>query len=240
MVKKKSPKKKTSVSKHPVKVVKKTVTTTTTTTPHKIGKKTKTKPKKKVIKKRKPIIRRPVLPKSEVKLERVLIENFVGSQKVMVNLSVKFDSLTNKISKLLELFEISAKALAEKDFNLEKETKDTEKVLGKIDTLAEQNKVIARGLTLMNEKLSEEPEYPPVQKPLRQPRPQPQSQIQQPQIQQPQMQKPMPAPGKSVIPMQSTTDMAGYQRSISSKLSSPQKTQRLKRLPKQEDAETNF
>jgi len=126
--------------------------------------------------------------------------------------------------------------LAEKDFNLEKETKDTEKVLGKIDGLAEQNKVIARGLTLMHDRLSEEPEYPSMQKPLKQPMPQPQ----QPQIQQPLMQKPMPAPGKSVIPMQSTTDMAGYQKSISSKLSSPQKTQRFKRLPKQEDAETNF
>jgi len=187
------------------------------------------KTKKRVIKK--PIIRRPVLPKSEVKLERVLIENFVGLQKVMVNLSVKFDSLTNKISKLLELFEISAKALAEKDFNLEKETKDTEKVLGKIDGLAEQNKVIARGLTLMHDRLSEEPEYPPMQKPLKQPMPQPQ---------QPQMQKPIPAPGKSVIPMQSTTDMTGYQKSISSQLSYPQKTQRFKKLPKQEDAETNF
>ncbi|HEB47294.1 MAG TPA: hypothetical protein ENI22_02385, partial [Candidatus Pacearchaeota archaeon] len=41
-----------------------------------------------------------------VSIEKALVENFISLQKVMVNLSVKFDSLTNQISKLLELFEI--------------------------------------------------------------------------------------------------------------------------------------
>lgn len=42
-------------------------------------------------------------------VENVLVENFVSLQKVMTNLSLKFDNLTNQISKLLDLFEISAK-----------------------------------------------------------------------------------------------------------------------------------
>jgi len=88
---------------------------------------------------------------SEVKVEKILIENFVSLQKVMANLSIKFDSLTNQISKLLELFEISAKSLAEKDFNLEKETRDDKEIMQKLDNLADQNKTIARGLTLMHE-----------------------------------------------------------------------------------------
>ncbi|KHO55254.1 MAG: hypothetical protein QT10_C0004G0041 [archaeon GW2011_AR19] len=38
-------------------------------------------------------------------VEKILVENFVSLQKVMTNLSVKFDELSSQISKLLELFE---------------------------------------------------------------------------------------------------------------------------------------
>ena len=157
MIKKGGEKKhnKKSVSKsHPVKVTKKTVTTTTTTTPIKGSL------KKRTISKRKPARKKTIkkkIIKSEIKVEKILIENFVGLQKVMVNLSLKFDELTNKISKLLELFEISAKALAEKDLTLEETKKDEERIIKKIDNLGEQNRIIARGLTLMHERLSEEP-----------------------------------------------------------------------------------
>ncbi len=125
---------------------------------------------------------------SELKIEKVLVENFVSLQKVMTNLSVKFDNLTKQISKLLELFEISAKALAEKDFDLEKGGKN-KKIIEKIDNLLEQNKTIARGLTFMHEKIPEQKfSYPPVQAP---------QQTQQPQISRPQV------------------GMEGYQKSIS-------------------------
>ncbi len=80
--------------------------------------------------------------------ERILIENFVSLQKVMTNLSTKFDHLTNQISKLLELFEISAKTLVEKGGDMKVDNKE---VIGRIDNLLEQNKLIARGLSLMHE-----------------------------------------------------------------------------------------
>ncbi|MFH1917889.1 MAG: hypothetical protein ABIJ14_02175 [Nanoarchaeota archaeon] len=83
--------------------------------------------------------------------ERILIENFVSLQKVMVNLSIKFDNLNNQISKLLNLFEISAKALAEKGID----TGGDKEMIKKIDSLLEQNKLIARGLTLMHENRGE-------------------------------------------------------------------------------------
>ncbi len=122
-------------------------------------------------------------------IEKILIENFVSLQKVMTNLSIKFDSLTKQISKLLELFEISAKTLAEKDMEIEKKGSN-KKIIEKIDNLLEQNKIIARGLTLIHEKTSEQqPIYPtPVQTP-------PQNQQQMPQMK-----------------------MQGYQKSISSKM----------------------
>lgn len=84
-------------------------------------------------------------------LERTLVENFVALQKVMTNLSARFDELSKQISKLLELFEVSAQALAKKDINFTKPM-DEEKIMKKLDSLFEQNKVIARGLSLMHEK----------------------------------------------------------------------------------------
>ena len=90
------------------------------------------------------------------KMEQVLVENFVSLQKVMTNLAVKFDSLSGQISKLLELFEISAKTLAEKDYSIK--TEPDKKVAEKLDTLLEQNKIIAKGITLLHE--SNSLEYP--------------------------------------------------------------------------------
>ncbi len=81
------------------------------------------------------------------KFEKVLVENFVSLQRVMTNLVIKFDNLSNQISKLLELFEISAKTLAEKDIS-----KEDKKMMEKLDNLLEQNKVIAKGIVLLNEK----------------------------------------------------------------------------------------
>jgi len=92
---------------------------------------------------------------------KLLVENFVALQKVMTNLSIKFDNLSDQISKLLELFEISAKALAEKEFQAEKGDKNSKKILEKIDNLLEQNKIIARGVALIHEKESSEPQRIP-------------------------------------------------------------------------------
>jgi len=94
---------------------------------------------------------------TKIELEKKLIDNFVNLQRVLTNLSIKFDSLSDQISKLLQLFEISAKNFAEKTSGLSIEggrEKDKE-FLDKIDTLLEQNKTIAKGITLMEERLRE-------------------------------------------------------------------------------------
>tara|TARA_Y100000034_G_scaffold68997_1_gene83250 strand:+ start:10658 stop:11116 length:459 start_codon:yes stop_codon:yes gene_type:complete len=90
----------------------------------------------------------------------ILVENFVSLQRVMTNLSLKFDNLSTQISKLLELFEISAKTIAEKTHNLN-DGQNGGEMVGKLDNLLEQNKVIARGLTLLHE--SKSPQLPPQQ-----------------------------------------------------------------------------
>ncbi len=93
---------------------------------------------------------------TKTELEQALLNNFVNLQKVLTNLSVKFDLLSDNISKLLQLFEISAKSFAEKYSEKEKgegEVKEDKQFLGKLDSLLDQNKTIAKGIMLMEEKI---------------------------------------------------------------------------------------
>jgi hypothetical protein len=95
----------------------------------------------------------------EIKIDRALIDNFIALQKVMVNLSSKFDNLSGQISKLLELFEISAKSLARKDFeDSGRGSKDTERILEKLNNLSQQAGLIGKGLALIHETRSERTE----------------------------------------------------------------------------------
>lgn len=85
------------------------------------------------------------------KLDKMLVENSVALQKVLVSLSMKLDHLTDKISDLLKLFETSAKSLSEKGFDYGKYS-DGKNISQKVDALLEQNKAFAKGLALMYEK----------------------------------------------------------------------------------------
>ena len=86
-------------------------------------------------------------------LEEKLLENLVELQKVHTNLLQKFDSLSTQISSLLALFESAARSFADHPANQVAE-KDKE-FLEKVDRLLEQNKVIAKGLTVVEERMRE-------------------------------------------------------------------------------------
>lgn len=101
----------------------------------------------------------------KVGFEKALVENFISLQQVMTNLAIKFDNLSNQISKLLELFEISAKVLAEKEPYAAGGEGMNKKVLEKLDNLLEQNKVIARGLSLLHEKTPQSYQFVPQRMP---------------------------------------------------------------------------
>lgn len=79
--------------------------------------------------------------------EELLVENFVGLQHAMTNMSIKFGMLSNNIGKLLQVFEEAAKNFASSGKTNDKD------MLNKIDSLLEQNKTIAKGLVLMEGKL---------------------------------------------------------------------------------------
>lgn len=86
-------------------------------------------------------------------LEERLIDNLVQLQKVHTDLADKFHALSKQIESLVGLFELSARAFA-KQVNVPGAEKDRE-FLDKIDRLLDQNKTIAKGLTLMEEKMRE-------------------------------------------------------------------------------------
>ncbi|MFH1327027.1 MAG: hypothetical protein ABIH59_02780 [archaeon] len=127
--------------------------------PKKAAKKRTT--KKKRVSKITPTVIQVAAPK-EAGVSKIMLENFVSLQKVMTNLSIKLDNLTTQISKLLELFEISAKALAEKDFEIEKDSRD---VIDKMDRLLDQNKILAKGVSLMHERMPLKQFPPPMPQP---------------------------------------------------------------------------
>lgn len=98
---------------------------------------------------------------SDEKFQQAMIQNFILTQKVMTNLAEKLDSLSDQTSKLLALFEISAKSFIEKGSEGGKLVKEDKDLLDKIDRLMDQNKVIAKGLTMIEEKVRNrvEPEH---------------------------------------------------------------------------------
>ena len=87
--------------------------------------------------------------KVRIEMQPILVDNFTALQRVMMNMAEKLSDVSDKMEKLLELFETSAKTLAKKDFKLAGET--SPEIIKKLNDLSEQNKVIARGLTLLHE-----------------------------------------------------------------------------------------
>lgn len=154
----------------------------------------------------------------EIKVDKVLVDNFVALQKIMVHMSSKFDNLSTQISKLLDLFDISAKALAKKDFDTARELEGTEEIMKRLDDISRQAGLIGRGLELIHkvnqerggrERMTQEEEeeqprlqhsimHPQMQKPVPQHVQQPMA-VQRPM--QPQVQRPMP---QTTGPIQNT------------------------------------
>lgn len=88
------------------------------------------------------------------RIEHAILHNLVELQKVQTDMSEKFGHLAKEISHLLALFEVTARNFAKNIPENDQFTKDKE-FLDKIDKLLDQNKTLAKGLTLMEERLRE-------------------------------------------------------------------------------------
>ncbi|MDO8508632.1 MAG: hypothetical protein Q7S27_03020 [Nanoarchaeota archaeon] len=87
--------------------------------------------------------------KTEKHIEDRVLENLIELQKVHTNLAEKFDKLSKEISNLLSLFELAARNFSKHPAL--KASEGDKEFLDKIDKLLEQNKTIAKGLTLMED-----------------------------------------------------------------------------------------
>jgi uncharacterized membrane protein (DUF106 family) len=83
------------------------------------------------------------MEKEEQELIDSFVENSVSLQKILSDAIISMNRLTQEISDLLGLFKEAARTV--------EEHKDTE-MIAKLDELAEQNKTIAKSLSLMIEK----------------------------------------------------------------------------------------
>ena len=99
---------------------------------------------------------------SKTEVEQLLIDNFINLQKVLTNLSIKFEDLSNNVSKFLQLFEISARSFAEKMDEGGDKTNSDDVLLKKLDSLLDQNKTISKGILLMEEQVRKRQTHPPI------------------------------------------------------------------------------
>lgn len=90
---------------------------------------------------------------SRTSLEEQTLQSLVELQKVHINIAEKFDKLSTNIENLLALFELAARNFANQP-NMQNTERDKE-FLDKIDKLLDQNKLLAKGLSLMEEKMRE-------------------------------------------------------------------------------------
>jgi len=119
--------------------------------------------KKTVVKEHAPKENKPKKPREKRmtarEREELLIENFVGLQHAMTNMSVKFGALSDNIANLLMVFEEAAKGFMSGEKGNDKD------LLNKINSLLDQNKTIAKGLVLMESKLRGRSESPQMMQP---------------------------------------------------------------------------
>ena len=102
--------------------------------------------KKKTTKKKTTTKKAPAIPKQ-------LIENFVSLQKVQADLAEKLNNLAGQVTELLDIFKATATTFSEKPATLTCE-RDNE-FMKKINQLLEQDKIIARGVTHIDERMDD-------------------------------------------------------------------------------------
>jgi len=80
-----------------------------------------------------------------------ILENLVDLQDVLSHLAVKVDDLAKNVEKLLKLFNEAAQSFKEPEHDLQ----------NTIKTLLDQNKIIAKGISIIEERLRTPYQQPP-------------------------------------------------------------------------------
>jgi hypothetical protein len=78
---------------------------------------------------------------SLIKRDELLVDNFVGLQKALVNVSVKFNDLSDRIDKLLSIYQRAADVFIQKQINESDKRVELDR---KVSNVIQQNKTLAR------------------------------------------------------------------------------------------------
>lgn len=97
------------------------------------------------------------IPKTTIDL---VIENSIALQKVVTELASNMKKMSSDVSEMLELFKESAKSLSSEKVDDEIKKSDLDELKAKVDELVEQNKVIAKGILLLESSMSPKEKYP--------------------------------------------------------------------------------
>ena len=99
----------------------------------------------------------------EVKTERsaleLLIENNIALQKVLVDVAAGLNKLSKEISDLLKLFGEASKSIASEKAEEEVKKEELASLKGKLDSLLEQNKTIAKSILLLESTVKPKEHY---------------------------------------------------------------------------------
>lgn len=89
--------------------------------------------------------------------EKLILQNNVELQKILTDLSFSMMKLSDRIDKLVSLFEQTVKTVSEKEMQEEMNGK---RINDKLDMLVSQNKLLAQGVSMVHEKLPEQQAAP--------------------------------------------------------------------------------
>ncbi len=86
---------------------------------------------------------------------KVLIQNNIDLQKILVDLSSDVKRLTEELSILVGLFKEASRTLNDEKITKDMAAEDIKGIATKLDSLSEQNRTMAKGILLMESAVRE-------------------------------------------------------------------------------------
>lgn len=101
-------------------------------------------------------------PPRAPKLEAQIIASLIELQKLYTSLAEKFNKSLQRLDELHNLFEAAARSFAEHP--VEEAGDKHREILALLNRVLEQDRIIAKGITIIEERIGAIPKLPPVKK----------------------------------------------------------------------------
>jgi len=97
------------------------------------------------------------LPKSTID---IVIENNIALQKIVIDLASEMKKISREVSEMLDMFKEATKSISSEKTESEIKKSDMDELKNKIEELVEQNKIIAKGILLLESSVGTKEKYP--------------------------------------------------------------------------------